>query len=214
MEEAVKPPVRNEKSIARDERCIPIARKALALALEQKVTLNVVPEAKELKPVTEAVLTEMTLANLAKKDVNWVSTLMTQAVGNAIASLYHTDGVRSGDDKYFPAAYAILGLIADQDVPMGIMTKEELEARGKPFGEKLLAKFIELDLNAVEVDYVMDLLANMTANIGGNVKESVETATTKASEMLFGVEDMDDVTIARIIEVQNEFAPSDGPAVQ
>lgn len=213
MEEAIKTPTRDALSIARDERCIPVARKALSLALEQKVTLNVAPEAVELKPITEAVLTEMTLAKMTTRDVQWVGTLMTQAVGNAIASLYSTEGVKSGDDRYFPAAYTVLKFIVDEDVPLGIMSKEELNTKGKDFGKKLQEKFVELDLNAVEVDYVMDLLVNMTANIGGNVKEAVRVAAQKSSELLFGVEYLDDVTISRIIEVHKQFAKIPMPIV-
>ena len=202
MEEQKKGP--DEKQIARDTLCAPIARKALALCLEKKVPFSDAPEAKDLQAVTEAVITEMTLADVCTKDVQWIGKLMVQGVANAVVSTYETVGIESGDERYHSAAYAILEILVNEDVSLGMMTVEETKKAYEGVGAKLVAMIQELGLNAVEVDHVFGLLSTMAHNVGGNVHDNVQKAATNASCKLFGVDFLDDVTISKIIEVQKQ----------
>lgn len=189
-------------SIARDAKCAPIARKALALCLAQKASLADVPLAADIKAVTEAIIAELALTNATVLEVNWVSKLMVQAIGNGAVSIWQTEGLESGDERYHAAAYALLKVLVDEEVTLGMYTPEELKEKYASVGAKIVATVKELGLNAVEADYVFGLLSAMATNIGKNVTNSVEVAKEKTAEKLFGVESLNDVTIARIVEIQ------------
>lgn len=193
---------RDERAKARDERCAPIARKALAIALEKKASLADLPEAQEIREVTEAVVTEMSLADVTTSDVTWISKLMIQALANAVISTHESEGVDSGKERYEAAAYEILKVIVENPTEIGMLTVEELATANKDISVKLIEKFKELGLNAVEVDYIFGLLTNMATNVGGYANDSVQEAKKRATEKLFNVDDIDAVTIGRIIEVQ------------
>lgn len=192
----------DEAAIARDLRCAPIAKKALAMCLEKRISLKNPPDASELKEVTEGIIEEMTKEDLTVLDVTWVKTLMAQAIGYSMAATYEGEGFETGDERYHGAVYAALEIITGSDVKLGMMDAEAAQEAYRTVGPLIVAKFKELGLNAVEVDHVFDLLSACATNVGENARVSVEFAREKAAEKLFKVPYMEAVKISRIIEIQ------------
>lgn len=188
----------------RDLRVAPVARQALAICLDKKASLLDVPEASIIKEVTELILTEVVSANLMRSEVTWLKTLLVQAIANSVVSTFSGDGIESGDEKYEAAAYALLTIIVTNQPQLGMIRQSDVAEIYAPMGKELTGKIKELGLNAVEVDHVFGLLTKMTSNIGNNVEDSVTKASQLAEQKLFGVDDMDNVTVGQIIDIQKK----------
>lgn len=204
MTEIQIPPADGNLSKARDARCAPVARKALALCLESKVTLEVNPEAKEIKDVTEKIIAEMALVDSTVSDINWTKVLMVQGIANSMLATYDAEAFESGNERYYGAAFAILEIMMSENIELGMLSQEEVQVAYKSVGPKIVAKLKELGLNAVEVEHVFELLTAMANNIGENVRANVEFAKEKAAEKLFGVDSLNNVRISDIVRVQKQ----------
>ena len=188
----------------RDLRVAPIARAALAIFLDKKAPLLDVPDASTIKEVTELVLTDVVAGNLKRSEVEWLKTLMVQAIANSVVSTFSGDGIMSGDADYESAAYTLLEIIIRNNPQLGMMKQADVVEKYALLGKELTVKITELGLTAVEVDHVFGLLTKMTTNIGMNIIDNVEKATKRAEEKLFGVTDLNDVTVGQIIEIQKQ----------
>lgn len=195
---------RDALSKARDERCAPIARKALALCFENKVGLEITPEAKDIKDISEKILAEMALCDATVRDIGWTKVLMIQGIANAMLATYDAEAFESGNERYHGAAFSILEVITSENIELGMLSGEEVKEAYKVVGPKIVAKLKELGLNAVEVEHVFELLTAMANNVGENVRANVEFAKEKAAEKLFGVDNLDNVRISDIVRIQKQ----------
>lgn len=205
-EEGVLSPLQPEEkdalNQARDAKCSELARFALETYTNQDVFMSEMPTAEEIKGSTELILADMVEKDVTLGDITYANKLTMQGIANAQISTFQKDALINRDVKYKEAVGAVLKIINEEKVPLFKLDEAGLKALYEGIGTKLIAKFNELGLDTMQVDFVFQIIQNLTQALGKNIEESVKTAKQNATNKLMGVEFEDEITVGKIIEVQ------------
>jgi len=184
----------------RDDRCVPIAREILkemagGLVASNAGTVN----------YDELVLKSLSLFLKSDLNITTETPYITQLLLGVFAGLnrtIHECTILPVDDaRYSVIANKILSIVSDGNVRLGAVTPEQSIEDFTIIKVKLNELFAEEKLNLLEIKYIMDNMFDAFKDFSGEYAKSVESSVKRAELKLFGVENMDEISIKKLDEI-------------
>ncbi len=96
-----------------------------------------------------------------------------------------------------PVAQEVLEMIADASLPTGILTDAQVDEAYKGITLKVMALFLERDLNYTDRNFIFQLVAQVTDNVASKVTTNLEASFNLASDKVWG-KDINDLKLIDI----------------
>src|SRR5258708_19846371 len=99
--------------------------------------------------------------------------------------------------RCMPVAQEVLEMIADASLPTGILTDAQVDEAYKGITLKVMALFLERDLNYTDRNFIFQLVAQVTDNVASNVTTNLQARFHLSSDKVWG-KDINDLKLIDI----------------
>lgn len=202
VEEITTPSSEIDLDKARDEKCIPIARAMLGDMVTDFLPED--PHGKTLdhRKLVTKFLSRSLEANLnITTEVSYLTQLVLGVLSGVNATVQTCTLTPIDQERYTRISQGMLKIMAESDVPMTNIKKEDMEKVYALVKVKLNELFATENATQLDVKYVMDNLLQGFTSVNNLFSQSLEQSSQKAEAKLFGIDQMNDLTIGKINEV-------------
>jgi hypothetical protein len=184
-----------DADVARDEKCIPVAR---AILSEMPTTLladNIDPLV--LSILQKALDTDMNITTEAQ----YVFQLLLGGFSGLNTTL-HALALEPVDEvRYTTISNKILQILADSNVRLTGVKADEVEADWASAKVQLQELFTDEKLTKIDLDYIVEKIFTAVTVVNNKVSENLASSTSRAEAKVFGLTSMDEITVKHVNDV-------------
>lgn len=186
----------------RDERVVPLVHDTLHDLAELLIPEDASKEV-NFNPLILKILERTFGADLnITTEVSYLFQMILSVLTVLNTTVQKTTTVPIDDVRYGAIAKKVLAIVAGEQFRLGQDVKpEELQADFAPVQEKINALFAEEKLTMLEVKYIMDNIFSSFTAVHNGFQSSLEQSAARAEAKLFGVDNMNDLTMKKLNEI-------------
>ena len=183
----------------RDEKCAPIAQELLG-----QFATHLIPEDANVgtNPLTVTMLQTCLDNDLnIMTEVTYLPQLLLGALSGMNKVIQDCDIIKADDVRYRAIARKMLTILAESNIPMKVMTPDEIDTAFVSVKEKLNTLFKEENINQFEADYLRDMIFASFKGVEQFFSNIMEKHTETAMAKMFNIGDMTELTTKMVNDV-------------